>query len=422
MLLARLLNGLKILLVGLFFIIVISPEWPAFQGEKYALDSILGQRHFDFVVWEAGTLVAKTEAYLTGGHQTLGQETRKRLVLDYLASLDEVRRLEAQVSAIYSDPAIEDPEQTARDMQQQIGIDRAELDRRQPIVEAIIQDQVATVLAEQGFDLLGATWPPVQMHMTPLPYVLVVSPREEIRQIYNIPLEHGLPVAAREEIETSIFGSIDRSALVVPIGGIGIFPSMVVETGNINFLADVVAHEWAHHWLTFHPLGLNYAASPELRTINETVASVVGGEIGAMVIERFYPEYIPPPPAPAAGPTVEEDEELPAFDSNAELAETRVRVDELLAQGQVDEAEAYMEQRRQFLWEHDYRIRKINQAFFAFYGAYADTPGEQGDDPIGPTLLAIREGSPSLRHFMDRVATVTSLEELQEVATETSPD
>ncbi|MCZ7674509.1 MAG: hypothetical protein M5U34_48975 [Chloroflexi bacterium] len=32
-------------------------------------------------------------------------------------------------------------------------------------------------------------------------------------------------------------------------------------------------------------------------------------------------------------------------------------------------------------------------------GAYADEPGAAGDDPIGPTLLALRAASPSLRDF-----------------------
>ena len=32
--------------------------------------------------------------------------------------------------------------------------------------------------------------------------------------------------------------------------------------------------------------------------MNETAARLAGKEIGSMVIERFYPEKVPPPPAP----------------------------------------------------------------------------------------------------------------------------
>jgi hypothetical protein len=75
-----------------------------------------------------------------------------------------------------------------------------------------------------------------------------------------------------------------------------------------------------------------------------------------------------------------------------------------------------MEERRQFLWDNGYRLRKLNQAFFAFYGAYADTPGEQGDDPIGPAILTVRETSQNLREFMDRMASIRSIEALQREA------
>lgn len=58
----------------------------------------------------------------------------------------------------------------------------------------------------------------------------------------------------------------------------------------------------------------------------------------------------------------------------AEMRQTRLRVDELLAAGKINEAEQYMEMRRQF-WEYGYHIRKINQAYFVFYGSYNDEPG-----------------------------------------------
>jgi hypothetical protein len=245
-----------------------------------------------------------------------------------------------------------------------------------------------------------------------------VSPREEIRQIYNIPLEHGLTIPTQEQIETSVLADVDRSALIVPIGGLGIWPAMIRESGNINYLANTIAHEWAHHWLTFHPLGISYSASPALRTINETVASIFGDEIGARVIERYYPE-LAPPPAPAIEENLSESESdaPPVFNFSHEMAETRITVDKLLAEGEVQQAEEFMEQRRQFFWDNGYRIRKLNQAYFAFYGAYADTPGEQGDDPIGPALLALRSNSNSLAEFMRQVASVTSLEKLQEETT-----
>ena len=88
---------------------------------------------------------------------------------------------------------------------------------------------------------------------------------------------------------------------------------------------------------------------------------------------------------------------------------------QLLAEGQIDEAEAYMEQRRQLFWENGYGIRKLNQAYFAFHGAYADVPlGPAGEDPVGAAVRALRAQSPSLAHFLNQMARMTSFEQLKQ--------
>jgi hypothetical protein len=85
-----------------------------------------------------------------------------------------------------------------------------------------------------------------------------------------------------------------------------------------------------------------------------------------------------------------------------------------LSQGKIMDAEAYMERRRQFFWENGYSIRKINQAYFAFYGSYADTPGgAAGEDPVGPAVRALRTQSTSLKEFLERISRMTTFAELQ---------
>jgi hypothetical protein len=105
--------------------------------------------------------------------------------------------------------------------------------------------------------------------------------------------------------------------------------------------------------------------------------------------------------------------EPPAFDFRAEMRETRVRADELLAEGKVTEAESYMEERRREFVDNGYGIRKLNQAYFAFHGAYADQPGARGEDPVGPAVQDLRAASPDLLTFVRQVARVTTLAELQ---------
>jgi hypothetical protein len=139
------------------------------------------------------------------------------------------------------------------------------------------------------------------------------------------------------------------------------------------------------------------------------------------VIERYYPEYaqyLPPEPAPEPSKEEEEGVELPEppeFDFRAEMRETRIRVDELLAEGRIEEAETYMEERRQMFVAQGYNIRKLNQAYFAFYGSYADTSGAAGRDPIGPAVLELYVHTPDLYTFVSRMAQVTTLAEIEEL-------
>jgi len=75
-------------------------------------------------------------------------------------------------------------------------------------------------------------------------------------------------------------------------------------------------------------------------------------------------------------------------------------------EGEITKAENYMELRRQIFVEHGYLIRKLNQAYFAFYGAYAENPvSAAGEDPVGPAVRELRAQSSSWLisqpHFLD---------------------
>jgi hypothetical protein len=226
-----------------------------------------------------------------------------------------------------------------------------------------------------------------------------------------------LPADEEDALENQIYDTYDQSALVVPIGGVGTYPTMVMQTTDIAWLTEVIAHEWTHNYLTLRPLGLNYETTPELRTINETTASLSGKELSRLILEHYYPEAVPQENAPGEVAADQEAEADPdAFDFRAEMRRTRQETDRLLAEGKVDEAEAYLEARRQIFWENGYLIRKLNQAYFAFYGAYNDTPGggAAGEDPVGPAVQTYREQFESLADFLSAIAWVDSFAALQE--------
>ena len=137
-------------------------------------------------------------------------------------------------------------------------------------------------------------------------------------------------------------------------------------------------------------------------SLNETVADIVGRSIG----ERAY--EILDTFDDAGSKTTQESESVPMaeiqseFDFEAEMRETRQRVDGLLADGAVEIAETFMEQRRKMFLVNGHYIRKLNQAYFAFYGTYAESPASVS--PIGAQLHEFRELSYVLGTFLATMA------------------
>jgi len=349
-------------------------------------------------------------------------------VIQYLDLLRQSMDLKNQIQVVLADPNQDNPQAAAAPLQETLDGVQSQLDTLAPLAETILQQQISAIVSDMGLSLEGQPVPPILYHATPLPMALIISPRDVIRQDANISLEADISVTDISSLETQIESNEDVSALVVPIGGVGVYPTMVIESTDLTWLVQTISHEWVHNYLTMRPLGINYNTTPELRTMNETTASIAGDEIGSAVIARFYQE-LAPPPAPAATPQPESTPaadpiptpQPPAFDFNTEMHTTRVHVDELLAAGQIEEAEAYMETRRQVFWEQGYLIRRLNQAYFAFYGAYADSPGgAAGEDPVGPAVRALRANSSSLADFINRIAWMNSFSDLQNIV-DTTP-
>lgn len=381
---------------------------------------------FDFLTWtiDAATVKAAQSSLGTTGY--LRESESHDLVLEYLRLVQAAEQAQARLAEVYSDPTLTDPSAVAAPIAGSLAETRDALSQLQPVVEAILQEQVAAVLADLGLGVGGAVLPPVSFHFSSLPDALIISPRTVIRQDANIQLVPGMSLEAHIALERRVEHELGVSALVVPVGGIGTYPTMVQETTSLDWVLETVVHEWIHNYLSLRPLGLNYETTPELRTMNETAASILGTEIGGLVLRRFYPELAPPPTPqqPEAAPVEPaEPAEPPPFDFRAEMHTTRVQVDALLEEGKVEEAEAYMEARRQVFYNQGYRfLRRLNQAYFAFYGAYADEPGgAAGEDPVGGAVRELRARSASAREFLLRMAWMDTYADLTRALGESQP-
>jgi hypothetical protein len=377
---------------------------------------------FDYVEWTLDAIWQKMLQSAVSLEDYLPAKQPSEIIKKSMTTQAQITQLQAELSLLFSDPNIQNKTTAMAPVQQQLDQMMKNKSQLAPLVESSLQKQVGAILVENGFTVLGQPFPPVLYHSTPLPMALIVSPRDKIQQDANISLLSDMSAGDMAALEDRVMHDLDVSALVVPVGGVGVYPTMVMATSDLSYLVETIAHEWTHNFLTLRPLGINYDINAELRTINETTASIVGNEIGQQVIRRYYPELLP-----SEQPQEEKNEDSPkgtlveqeAFNYRKEMHTTRVQVDEFLAAGKIDEAEKYMEVRRQFFWENGYPIRRLNQAYFAFYGAYADTPGgAAGKDPIGPQVRAFRSQSRSLSEFLEKISWITSFEQLKSMVTE----
>ncbi len=372
---------------------------------------------FNYVSWEADAILLKLAEGALSAPRYMTIDQQENVVKSYLDLVQEINKENDQVQQIYANPKITDKTQASAQLSDSLAKLKDERDRLGPLAEEVLQYQVSSVLADYGLTTGGQPLPPLLYHVTPLPMALIISPRDVIRQDNNISLNPDLSISEIVDLENQVEKSLNVSALVTDVGGIGTYPTMVLSTTDMSFLSEVISHEWTHNYLTLRPLGLNYGSSPQMRTINETTANIVGNEIGPALLKRFYPEFLPAPtPEPSATPTgpTPTPSGPPPFNFNKEMHTTRVTVDQMLKEGKIDQAEAYMEQRRLFFLNHGYLIRKLNQAYFAFHGAYADVPGggEAGADPVGPAVVTLRDESPSLASFLNTISGVTSYDQL----------
>ena len=388
-------------------------------GDQWTQIAVIARNEqFDYVGWEISALAGKVAQTLYGLQPFMNEHDRSAYVRAYMDELGHVQSIEAQINHIYIDPSISDPATASTDLRAQRDQLRADLSSKQPLTESILEGQVAAVLIKQSFGLGGQLLPPIAMHFTQVPNLLIVSPRDKIEFDVSINL-NAMTAEEEDALEKQIDKQLNVSALIVPLGGIALYPAMILETSSIQFVAETFAHEWLHHYLFFFPLGLNYDFTGETRIINETTANLFGKEMSLLVLKQYYPDLVPPPPPPAT-PTPPSDSNTPtptpdpnAFDFGSEMNETRVTVDGLLAAGKIDEAETYMEDRRKLFVAHGYGIRKLNQAYFAFYGGYqSGSPGEGGSDPIGPAVQAIRDQSATIFQWIETMRGITTRAQL----------
>ena len=267
-----------------------------------------------------------------------------------------------------------------------------------------LPQNISAVLIAENITVL----PQVRVKLVEPPLLLVISPRDRIYYYDRVLLSPGLSVDVMTQIEEKV-DALGMSSLVVPLGGFGAaYPAIVSPDMAPIHIVNAAVEEWAHQHLAFKPLGFLYLIdslglrqNPDIIVMNETLAGIIAQEIGNKVYDRYYSK---------AGSRVHSPAQA-VFDFDREMRETRLNVDALLASGRIEEAERYMESRRLDFNRQGYRIRKLNQAYFAFHGIYGQDPGAAG--PVYHDMLELRKSYAGLAGFVDKISAMTSYADLE---------
>lgn len=416
----KLLIFIRVVIIGCIFILISSTSvWHPFD-EAEIIRTYSRPYEFDYFGWTAAAAWQKLSAASLGPIRHLSFLQQRKIVKDYFRALAETQNLKAALETLYADPGTTDKSGEIFGLEKKLREKETSLKKLSYLAEAVIQDQLSWTLDDMGLVEFNQPLPPVLYHVTDLPKDLIISPRNIIRQEKSVSLRSDLSPGEEIALETSVEENTEYAALVVPVGGVGTYPTMVISTENLLYLVDTVAHEWIHNLLVFRPLGWKYSSSPALRTMNETTASIAGEEISWILINRFYGDLIRPEQSDSFktyqvldAPFTPENQA--SFDFQQEMYQTRITVDELLSQDKVEEAEKFMEARRKIFWENGYKIRKLNQAYFAFYGAYADKPfSAAGADPVGNDVRLLRARSRDFPSFIEKISLMSTYDQLMQ--------
>ncbi|HEX2172796.1 MAG TPA: hypothetical protein VHL09_10175, partial [Dehalococcoidia bacterium] len=226
-----------------------------------------------------------------------------------------------------------------------------------------------------------------------------VGPRDRIAITYSNLVDPTLDVSEQARLEAELDRRLGMNSIVTPIGGFAAYPSMIPATSSLNASLETIAHEWIHHYLTFRPLGWNYFAGYEMRTINETVADIAGREIADRVRQTYYPS-LPAPPRSAATPATGRE------DFAAAMRRIRRETEALLATGDLGAVERYLEEQRRALAVQGHYLRELNTTYLAFFGAYS-----AGGNRWESGLRGLRARIDSLATFLETIGQAGTPEE-----------
>ena len=389
--------------------------------DSYHLSKISGaiiEHHFSLVRWELNHLPQKWIHILinTLSGEQLSKENQLKQVYKFLRIAhileNEKNRLKntpstrsGNISLVRENKLIS--EKYIADLS-------AAKEKLRPQVEEFIESQLSLTLIEEGLGYKSKIiLPPVDITLEKPPSVLIISPRDNIQILESILLNPDLSNIDKDKIENTILKESNLSAIVSNLAGLATYPSLVSDQDTLRAILQTAAHEWIHNYLIFKPLGRNFRNSPEMYTLNETVADLAGRELGDTTFARMGGDLDISSNRYQSG-----ENRYPTF--TEQMRKTRLKVDELLNDGGIDEAEEYMKRQWWLLRLGGYKLRKLNQAYFAFHGMYGE--GHASISPLGNQVKEFRKRFPEVGKFIENASVISSHEKFLKILENSSKE
>ena len=394
----------KLCLVAIGILVLLSTRIDEYHFTQS--DYAAGSHSFSIVQWELRHLPLKWTHLLWElypGNKPLDFE-RNSIVHEYLSTTLQLQKEQDNLAdAATTTPLIDSASKNYIDLKNKevvrLSRKREELRGR---AEEAIESAVSRAANNHGLGFtFGILLPPTDFRLGDPPHLLIISRRDKIVMSDSKLINPNLKWSERAEIENRAELYENTSALVDDLAGLGTYPAIVSDKDSLRQIMRTAAHEWLHNYWIMKPLGRNMWNSQNMQILNETAADLVGNELGD---EAFT----------ILGNNIENAYKYDTFSSSNPhlftiLRETRINVEEMLKNGNIEEAEKYM---RKQLWNlklGGYNIRKLNQAYFAFRGNYAEGPASIS--PIGSDLRELRDYYSTLGEFIESVSKIGNFEQ-----------
>ena len=399
--------------VYLIIIISISLALVSFSDNinRSEIDIAVGKESFSIFWWEVKHLPSKWAHLLwenfPGNRPT--HEERIEILEKYLETVNKLTQEETRLKVLKSTVTSHDQavkKQLVENLIDEITYLKQLRESYRGRAEETVEATISLVANQQNLGLFkGLLFPPTDFHFDKPPHILIISPRSKIELKQSKLISPTVTDIVKSEIESGVEKDGTNSALVDSLAGLGTYPAFVTDRDGLDNLMITAAHEWLHNYWFFKPLGRNMWNSSQMYTLNETAADIAGTEIGQQAFELIVGDSSRD--APYNRQDLKSHPHLRTI-----LKETRNKVDILLENGLIDQAEKYMREQRWRLKLGGYNIRKLNQAYYAFRGKYADGPASIS--PIGEELKEYRSYFSNTGAFVRSISRMRTYEHFQE--------